>query len=196
MEHLVGYDLGWLNYFEGYHHPSLSPLMVFLHQWGGFRGMTALVVIGFVLFRLAGRRDEAWALLAAGLLALLLDTGGKYLVGRARPDVAWRLVDLPKVPSFPSGHALAGLGVCGTIVIFASRGLRPRLVRYTVIVAGLSLGLLVGVSRVYVGVHYPLDVLAGWAGGVLCILLAVSLAPGSPQGPGQQEPDRLVGEDA
>src|SRR4051812_32972309 len=112
MQQLIAYDLGLLYFAGSQHHPSVTPLMLVLHQWGGFLGMTALTLVGILAFRLPGRNAEALALLAAGLLALLFDISGKYLVNRQRPAVAWRLVELPMQPSFPSGHALGSLAVC------------------------------------------------------------------------------------
>ena len=85
----------------------------------------------------------------------------KYLIERTRPDGA--LVSYPTLDphSFPSGHALSALIVLGLCAYLAWHGL-PR-VWNAVVAAVLALcALLIGVSRIYLGVHYPTDVVAGW----------------------------------
>lgn len=117
---------------------------------------------------------------AASLLTHLL----KEAFGRARPPVGEPgfspLVPLPDNPSFPSGHSATAFAAATAIAILCPR-LRPF---------ALAIALAVAISRVYLRVHFPLDVLAGsllGAGvGALCGLVALRLvrgggAPGAPQ---------------
>jgi undecaprenyl-diphosphatase len=99
----------------------------------------------------------ALAVLAASILNLVL----KALYDRPRPDVVPRVVEVVS-PSFPSGHALGAFAVYGTLAYLIAR-LEPtrRLRTATWVIAALII-LAVGVSRVYLGVHYPSDVLAGF----------------------------------
>lgn len=97
-------------------------------------------------------RMAAWSLAISHLLAQIL----KRLVGRRRPDLPAGLERLI-VPedrfSFPSGHATAGLSVALPVMLVLS---------WPAATVVLGLGALVGVSRCYLGVHYPGDVLVGW----------------------------------
>ncbi len=98
---------------------------------------------------------------AAGLSADALSLALRQLIGRDRPFVTYPeprpLVHPPSSGSFPSGHASAAFA-CATVIAWAS----PRLA-----VGAYVLAALVAWSRVYVGVHYPLDVLGGAALGIL-----------------------------
>lgn len=115
------------------------------------------------------RRGDALFLLAAVLASALLCSFLKDLVGRPRPDLLQHL-DHVSSASFPSGHAWNGLAVFGGIGWVAARGLAPGL-RGVVLGCALFLVLAIGVSRIALGVHWPTDVIAGWAGGLVTLVL-------------------------
>ncbi|MCO5166743.1 MAG: phosphatase PAP2 family protein [Planctomycetes bacterium] len=120
----------------------------------------------------------------AGLLGLALAGGSaltwslKGLFERARPDLVPHL-DAVMSPSFPSGHALQAAVVYLTLGAVLARLLPRRSEKLYALAVALGLALLVGVSRVVVGVHYPTDVLAGWCVGAawasLCWFAALRL---------------------
>lgn len=102
----------------------------------------------------------------------LLSAELKALFDRPRPrPLAWELelfgspIDFPASPSFPSGHAVTSVIVFGTLAYLVVR-LEPtvRMRRWTLAAAALLI-LLIGLSRIYLGVHYPSDVLAGYLAG-------------------------------
>jgi membrane-associated phospholipid phosphatase len=103
------------------------------------------------------------ALLAAvsGIGGALLVTGIKALIARDRPDPLLRAVTENGF-SFPSGHATTSVVVLGTVAWLISTATASHTVRATAWVAAVLLGAGIGLSRVYLGVHYPTDVLAGW----------------------------------
>jgi len=119
-------------------------------------------------------RSAAWtlpiAIAGAGLLIQLL----KVIVARARPDLFAPLV-AESGYSFPSGHSLIAVVVYGLLAYFAVHLVRNTAFRIGISVCAAVLVLLIGLSRIYVGVHYPTDVLAGWTAGVPWLIACIWL---------------------
>ena len=103
-------------------------------------------------------------LAGAGLLNWLL----KFSFARVRPASFFEY-PLPGSPSFPSGHALYAASVFGGLAVLVTARIRNPLLRLLIWFVAIALILLVGLSRVYLGVHYPSDVLAGYAIGVIWV---------------------------
>lgn len=148
----------------------LTVLMTLLSAWW-VKGLLIAGIGTAADLRDRPRRPPATPLLAAAaLLAASLVSGAlKDVVGRLRPPLAHdsltALVTLPADSSFPSGHATSAFAAAGVVA-----ALHPRL-RAPV----LTLAALIGLSRVYLGVHYPTDVIAGAALGLGIAALAVAL---------------------
>ncbi len=123
--------------------------------------MTALVTIYLLLDR---KRAIALVVLASVLGGWALSAALKVGVARPRPDIVPHLVEVHD-PSFPSGHAMVSAVTYLTLAALIS-GTRPhRSTRVFTVAAGILLTLMIGASRVYLGVHYPTDVLGGWCAG-------------------------------
>lgn len=125
-----------------------------------------LAVVATTSFLLAqGRAVLSLSFLASALGAAAFSTLLKHLVDRARPDAAEALA-ATFTRSFPSGHALLSAAILLTIGGFLTLTVKQRAARRTIwLVAGLS-AVLVGLSRLMLGVHWPSDVLAGWCFGL------------------------------
>jgi undecaprenyl-diphosphatase len=119
--------------------------------------LLAVAVAGFYLLRW---RLSAVALIASTAGSVVLTTVLKAVFRRTRPD----LLDsgyTASFYSFPSGHATVAVGFYGALTLMLAYHLRGA-ARWVVVVFGTVLVLLVGFSRLYLGVHYPTDVLAGY----------------------------------
>src|SRR5207249_10075263 len=110
-----------------------------------------------------------WLVAAAAGGGGVLSTVMKQLFGRGRPDIVPHLVAVTS-PSFPSGHSMLGVIMYLTLgALLARFATRRRTTVYLLTVALLA-AFVVGASRVYLGVHHPSDVLAGWCAGLIWAL--------------------------
>jgi undecaprenyl-diphosphatase len=142
---------------------------------GGYAVLSILVAL-VVVYELTSRRYQAAILvLAATLGGLLVSHLLKGLYDRPRPGLVPHLTQV-STSSFPSGHAMLSAVVYLTLGALLARLVDGWWAKLYFIAAALGLTGLVGLSRVYLGVHYPTDVLAGWAAGlswaILCWLAA------------------------
>ena len=92
---------------------------------------------------------------------IVLDLGFKAFFERARPDLIFDY-KIPDTYSFPSGHAIASASFYGILAVIFARRLKSNKAKASVWAAAVTLIFVVGLSRVYFGVHYPSDVVAGW----------------------------------
>ncbi len=142
---------------------------------GGQTVLTLLVgsVLGYLV--IARRHHAAIFILVATVGGALLSTALKGLYSRPRSDVVPHLAYATSY-SFPSGHAMLSAVVYLTLGALLARLVQGRWTKLYFVGVAVLLTILVGSSRVYLGVHYPTDVAAGWAAGVswavLCWLLA------------------------
>lgn len=144
------------------HSPLLTAIALFLAAMGSI-GMMALVAIsGLVAARVRPERwATGWALALGTLGAWGLIDGIKFLAHRPRPSLYTPLIPTGGY-SFPSGHALIGVAVYGLLAHMLLPRVRNRSKRVLLGIVSAIFALSIGVSRVYLGVHYPSDVLAGW----------------------------------
>lgn len=144
-----------------------------LHDWmvqvtalgsGAVLTIVTALAVGYML----AARKPALALLTAGAICsgALLASGLKVVFARTRPDVVEHLVGTHSA-SFPSGHAMNSAVVYLTLAVLLARAETSRPLRIYLISAAIALTLLVGFSRLYLGVHWPTDVAAGWIVGGL-----------------------------
>ncbi len=126
-----------------------------------------LLAVATVLFYRKRRRISAVLLPVATLGGMVLTTVLKSVFERARPDL-FESGYTASFYSFPSGHATIAVGFYGTLTLLLAMRL-AGLRRWAVVALGTALVLLIGFSRLYLGVHYPTDVLAGFLAAPLWI---------------------------
>lgn len=148
------------------------------------RDITALggwVIISLVTFGvvgrlfLAGRTRQAIVVLVAIAGAAFLVEGIKDIVERPRPDLVPHGVTT-YTHSFPSGHATGGAATYLTLGALLARFEPRRRLKVFALSVAVIVTLLIGLSRIYLGVHWPSDVLAGWTLGACWALLCWSMA--------------------
>lgn len=162
--------------------------------WGstllGNGPLMATLIVGFVALSVAWGRWRTGLLVTLGAgIGQAISSGTKDLLGRARPPVSVALIEQPASHSLPSGHAMMSLLFLGLLLIVFlddtgryrraggtwGRGVVSRTV---VVFVAAVLALLIGVSRVFLGVHWASDVVAGWALAALWLtVIAVAMMP-------------------
>jgi undecaprenyl-diphosphatase len=148
---------GWLN----------EPMRI-VTALGYYWFVVPLLAVVFFLFYRRGWKLSAILLLVSTAGSILLTTVLKAVFERARPD----LFDSgyhASFYSFPSGHATVAVGFYGMLTLILAYRLRGK-ARWAVAVSGILVVLLIGFSRLYLGVHYPTDVLAGYLAALLWLV--------------------------
>jgi undecaprenyl-diphosphatase len=142
--------------------PELTSLMVVVSRYGGPAYLTPVGLLLVIAFLIRGWQRGALlavvTMAGAGLLNLVL----KLSFGRVRPEPFFDY-PLPVSASFPSGHALFAASFFGGLAVLVSHRVRWAPLRAGIWIGATAIILLVGFSRIYLGVHYPSDVLAGYA---------------------------------
>jgi membrane-associated phospholipid phosphatase len=153
------FDFAIRNWVHGFASPGLTSAMTFISLLGYDVLIVELVIALLVFWKLRWRRGAAWLTLSvAGALAL--DVALKFAFHRPRPQPFFG--DAPHSFSFPSGHALVSFVFYAVLAGLIADRVRSRAVRVLVGVVAGTLIAAIGLSRIYLGVHYPSDVIAGY----------------------------------
>jgi len=150
----------------------LTSLMLFFTNLGSVGVLAALAGLSVLIMFWQKKRWEAVFLVLALGGGLLFNLLLKELFRRERPDMH-RLIEEGGY-SFPSGHSMASFLFYGMIAVFLYLFVVSRVAKFWIVFLAVLIIFGVGISRIYLGVHYPSDVLAGYAAGgawlVLCLL--------------------------
>lgn len=151
----------------------VTPIAIAISAVGGTLPMAALAVVMCLTLAWSGRWPEAglagFATAGSGILVVV----GKHLVGRTRPPEADRLVTATN-PAFPSGHSLGSIVVIGVLAVVVLSRLQRPAARRTAMTTASVFVVAVGLSRWYLGVHWPTDILGGWCIGALWLALCLA----------------------
>jgi len=137
---------------------------------------TVLLLICLLTF-IFGKDKKKASLISINLIVIfLINTVIKYIVQRPRPDEILRLIEESGY-SFPSAHSMVSMAFYGYITYLVYRHMKDSKKRYLYSFLLLLLITLIGVSRIYLGVHYLSDVLAGFAFSVAYLMLFITFSP-------------------
>ena len=151
------------------HRPVLLAVARFFTALGEPTVLIGACVLCALWLWYAGRGRLGLTLLLIALIGRGLSEAQKYWIARVRPDIEPHLI-IVKTSSFPSGHATSSM----IFYLALALALTARTRWNRIAAAGATLlSLLIGTSRVMLGVHWPSDVIGGWAFGMLWVLLTL-----------------------
>ncbi|MCS4279617.1 phosphatase PAP2 family protein [Stenotrophomonas rhizophila] len=147
------------------HSPGLDRFFVLLSKLGyeWFLIPADVLIVGLLAWRKRWREASFVAICFAG--SALLNLGSKRFFQRDRPSL-WESIAPESTFSFPSGHAMGSMTLAVTLVLLAWN----TRWRWPVALAALTFAVLVSISRMYLGVHYPSDILAGWCAALVWVV--------------------------
>ncbi|MCE4047370.1 MULTISPECIES: phosphatase PAP2 family protein [Bacillaceae] len=168
---IIAFDQVIIDYIQSFESDATTEWTVILTDLGSIKFIAVAVVVGTVLLCLYRKFSLAAFLICAPALGGLLNKFLKWIFKRERPDI------LPLITehgySFPSGHSMGSLIFYGSAAyvflhIWKTAGKKAA----TIIIACLVI-LMIGISRIYLGVHYPTDVVGGFAVGFAFLLVCI-----------------------
>jgi undecaprenyl-diphosphatase len=168
---LVRIDVAVSHWLETHGTEGGETFFYWVTQIGG-PVLTALVVAGVAWLAWRRRRRDALALAIVSTGGILLSNGLKLLFQRVRPETATEFITRHSW-SFPSGHALNSMVSYGFLAVLVLERTRGRRQRMAVLAAAAILIGAIGFSRLYLGVHYLSDVLAGWVAGGAWLIASI-----------------------
>jgi membrane-associated phospholipid phosphatase len=166
------FDATFLLWLHKFANPNLDNLMLFITNLGN--PSTVIVVAGITVLLLWWRhyREEAKIFVITCLGGLILNTGLKLFFSKPRPELWNRLIS-EKSYSFPSGHALGSIVLYG----FIAYELATHYPHFAKVIYSLAVILIaaIGISRLYLGVHWPTDIIAGYGVGFLWLMTCITM---------------------
>ncbi|MBB3125753.1 undecaprenyl-diphosphatase [Paenibacillus rhizosphaerae] len=171
-DRIAWFDKSIISAVQGMENEGLTRIMKGFTFLGSSLVATLLSVIAFLFLWLVLRHRME-------LLMFFLSVGGseiwniiiKNWMQRQRPDTH-RLIEISGF-SFPSGHSMAAFALYGTLTYLLWRHIPALAGRLAMIVIGVALTLLIGISRIYLGVHYPSDVFGGYLASATWLMLSI-----------------------
>jgi undecaprenyl-diphosphatase len=160
------------NLFYSWRSLILTEIMIFITNLGS---TLMIVTLGLVIFWLIWKRhsgEEAWRFLMTLAGGAIMNNLLKEIIKRPRPLLTSPLIDETSF-SFPSGHTMNATVLYLLLVFYMFRFLDRYKLKWFFIVGLICLVILIGVSRIYLGVHYPSDVAAGFLAGIFWLLIVV-----------------------
>jgi len=134
-------------------------------------GNTMSVIIILAIFVFILKKDDGYLLVMNTICVVSANQVLKHIIRRPRPNHL-RLVK-EKGFSFPSGHSMVSIALYGILIYIVNKNIKNKPLRITLTIILSILILLIGLSRIYVGVHYPSDVLSGYILATIITILVI-----------------------
>lgn len=167
-------DIQVVQWFQQYRHPLLTKIMLFFSFIGDTVPVTVIsVLVMFILFRIFHQRIELFlfslVLIGSTISTILL----KSYYQRERPQLDMLVME--EGFSFPSGHSMAALSLYGIVTFLLWRHVSNVSGRNILLLSSIILIIIIGISRMYLGVHYPSDVIGAYLFSSFWLLFSIAI---------------------
>lgn len=163
---IIGYDLMYKYVIND----KLTPIMKCITWFGN---ATALIIIILFLFVLVKNKRNAIFASLNLIIIIIINQLLKFIVQRPRP-VEYRIINESGY-SFPSGHSMVSMAFYGFLIYLIYKKIKNKIIKWILIILLGTLIILIGISRIYLGVHYVSDVLAGFLISISYLILFIGL---------------------
>lgn len=174
QEALVQADLRIINLVSHFRTPSLNQFMLFITDLANGKTITIAVIFSLIILFLL----KKWSYINSLLIFVI---GGeifvwiiKNIIDRPRPPLTEALITENSY-SLPSGHTFVAVAFYGLITFFLFHSLNKKYLRIISLILGIVLVILIGISRIYLGAHWPSDILASYTSGLAWLSIIITI---------------------
>ena len=154
--------------------PTMTSFMKCVTKLGDTKTMIITSIIASIIFFIKEKRKDIATIIPASLLVITsFNSFLKILIRRPRP-IGYRLINITGF-SFPSGHSVASMAFYGLLIYLVYRLVKNKVLRNILITISAILILLIGLSRIYLGVHYFSDVIMGYSLSLIYLLSLIKI---------------------
>ncbi|MFB9057570.1 phosphatase PAP2 family protein [Mariniflexile ostreae] len=171
---LANYDHRFTQYVISHRSAALTKYFIAITHVGDVYGYIAVLLIVFLVSLLV---FKSWKYVVQIIVVLMLSAVSnlmlKRFIDRARPDLE-HMVSVETL-SYPSGHAMSAMAFYGFLIYLFYKFSIPTLAKYSIITFLFLLILSIGISRIYLGVHFPSDIAGGFIAGAIWVVFCALL---------------------
>ena len=159
---------------ESFRNPILTTIMKNITKLSNTKHITIIAIILTILFIFKWKKNNVAKLIPSNLIFITLSNQIlKRIFKRTRP-LGYRLIKATGY-SFPSGHAMVSMAFYGLLIYIIYHLIDNKIIRNILITINIIIILLIGISRVYLGVHYLSDVIVGYSVSIIYLLLLTKI---------------------
>lgn len=164
---MKSFDSSIYNFLINLRSKSMDTFMKTITKFGNT--MSVIIILAIFVFIL--KKDDGYLLVMNTICVVSANQVLKHIIRRPRPDHL-RLVK-EKGFSFPSGHSMVSIALYGILIYIVNKNIKNKTLKIILIALLSLLILFIGLSRIYVGVHYPSDVLSGYILATVITILVI-----------------------